>query len=274
MILRNIPSTGETLPIIGLGTWSTFDVTRPADHPPLEQVLQAVVQTAKGALIDSSPMYGRAEEVVGNLTQSCKLNEDFFYATKVWTTGKQEGIQQMESSLKKMRRQEMDLMQIHNLTDWKTHLTTLRDWKEQGKIRYLGVTHYTDSMHPELEKVIMTEKIDFVQFNYSITSRNAEKRLLPAAADKGVATLINRPLGEGTLFTMVRGKALPEWAKDYDIHSWTQFFLKFIASHPAVTCIIPATRKPTHAADNMQAGQGRLPDQTIREKMVTFIESL
>ncbi|MDJ1504289.1 aldo/keto reductase [Xanthocytophaga agilis] len=274
MILRNIPSTGETLPIIGLGTWSTFDVTRPAEHTPLEQVLQAVVQTTKGALIDSSPMYGRAEEVVGNLTQSSKLNEDFFYATKVWTTGKEEGIQQMESSLKKMQRKQMDLMQIHNLTDWKTHLTTLRDWKEQGKIRYLGITHYTDSMHSELEKVIMTEKIDFVQFNYSITSRNAEKRLLAAAADKGVATLINRPLGEGALFTMVRGKALPEWAKDYDIHSWTQFFLKFIASHPAVTCIIPATRKPAHAADNMQAGQGKLPDQTIREKMVTFIESL
>jgi len=165
-------------------------------------------------------------------------------------------------------------MQIHNLVDWKTHLATLRQWKEEGKVRYIGITHYMDSMHEDLEKIIRSEPVDFVQFNYSITSRNAEKRLLPAAADHGVATLVNRPFGEGSLFARVKGKNLPAWTKDQGIDNWASFFLKFIISHPAVTCVIPGTGNPDHVVDNMKAGQGSLPDDAIRERMAAFVKNL
>lgn len=273
MLNRIIPSTGESLPAIGLGTWQTFDVSGSLSYPRLTEVLNSLHHHG-GTLIDSSPMYGRSEKVIGDLTSELSIRDKFFYATKVWTTGRDQGISQMESSMQKMQRDAMDLMQIHNLTDWKTHLPVLRNWKEQGKIRYIGITHYTDSMHGALEEVFTKEQIDFVQFNYSIESTHAEKRLLDAAAAHGVATIINRPFGEGRLFRRVKGRALPGWAAESGMESWSAFFLKFILSHPAVTCIIPATSDPQHADDNFSAGQGHLPDAALRKKMQGYISDL
>ena len=272
MIKRIIPSSGEELPVIGLGTWQTFDVADKS-YPVLKNVL-TTLHTAGGRLIDSSPMYGKAEKVIGDITSGMEIADDFFYATKVWTTGLQQGVAQMESSMQKMKRKRMDLIQVHNLSDWKTYLPHLRKWKETGKIRYTGITHYKDSSHDELERIIRSEKPDFVQFNYSITSRNAEKRLLDAAADAGVATLINRPFGEGALFKKVKGKSLPVWAPEYDIESWSAFFLKYIIAHPAVTCVIPATANPEHALDNVKAGTGRLPDEVAKKKMIEYLNKL
>jgi len=273
MLKRKIPSTSEELPVLGLGTWSTFDVVDKSSMEPLNQVLQ-IMKNAGGKLIDSSPMYGNSEKVIGELTADPKWNNYFFYATKVWTTGKQEGIRQMEASFQKMKRSTMDLMQIHNLTDWKTQLQTLKAWKSEGKIRYIGVTHYIDSAHEDLESILKSEDgLDFVQFNYSIFSRNAEKRLLKVAADRGVATLINRPLGNGYAFTYVRNKHLPSWADEYSIKTWSQFFLLYIISHPAVTVVIPATANPVHASENFTIAAAEIPDQAFREKMVVFIEN-
>ncbi|MGV3560400.1 aldo/keto reductase [Larkinella arboricola] len=272
MLNRPIPSSKEKLPIVGIGTWQTFDVSGKTEQEPLLQALKAVHQ-AGGRLIDSSPMYGRSEEVVGTLTAGSGIQNEFFYATKVWTRGREAGIQQMDDSMRKMKRPTMDLMQIHNLLDWKTHLETLKAWKAAGKIRYIGITHYTDSMHDDLVDIFTKYPIDFVQFNYSILSRNAEKKLLPAAQDKGVATIINQPFAEGRLFSLVKGKELPAWAKENGINSWAQFFLKFLIGHPAVTCVIPGTSNPRHAADNMLAGHGRQPNSALREKMAALIRS-
>jgi diketogulonate reductase-like aldo/keto reductase len=273
MLQRIIPSSGEALPVIGIGTWQTFDVNDAASFPALENVLTAL-HDAGGSLIDSSPMYGNAEQVIGDISSSLETAEDFFYATKVWTTGLQEGIREMEASFRKMKRTKMDLMQIHNLLDWKTHLPQLRRMKEQGKIRYIGITHYTDESHDELEKVLRSEKIDFVQFNYSINARHAEKRLLDVAADLGVATIINRPFGQGNLFGLVKGKPLPAWAADLGITNWAAYFLKYILANNAVTCVIPATSNPHHAAEFVQAGLGNLPDEPMKEKMLAYLEAL
>ena len=271
---RILSSAAEMLPVVGLGTWIQFDVgASESEREPLGKVLQRMVEKG-GSLIDSSPMYGHAEEVVGDLTTGLALADKFFYATKVWISGEQEGIAQMESSLRKMRRTKMDLMQIHNLLDWEVHLKTLRKWKEEGKIRYIGITHYTVAAHEQLEKIIKTEKIDFVQFNYSIRVRNAETSLLKAAQDKGVSVIINEPFEKGSLFSAVKDKALPYWAAEYDIDSWAQFFLKYILSHPAVTCVIPGTSNPVHLVDNMGAGYGKMPDAAGRKKMVEFMDKL
>lgn len=271
MIHRPIPSTGELIPAIGFGTWKVFDVSPDTQHPGLEQVLHTL-HDASATLIDSSPMYGHAEEVTGNLMASTGLADKFFYATKVWTEGRAAGIAQMENSFRKLKRPVIDLMQIHNLVDWKTHIDTLKAWKAEGRIRYLGITHYTDTMHDELADIISTVPVDFVQFNYSLLHRAAEKRLLPAAAGHGVATLINRPFGQGQHFNMVSGKAVPGWLQEFNIHTWSQFFLKFILAHPAVTCVIPATARPQHAADNLQSAVGAMPDDTAREKMAALID--
>jgi diketogulonate reductase-like aldo/keto reductase len=270
MITRTIPSSGELLPITGLGTWQSFDVANATEHSNLEHVLTEM-HTLGGRLIDSSPMYGKSEMAIGDLTTGMPIKDDFFYATKVWTNGRDAGIRQMEDSMEKMNRTTMDLMQIHNLTDWKTHLPVLRDWKAEGKIKYIGITHYTDSMHEELEKIFTKEKIDFVQFNYSIDSRHAEKRLLAAARANGIATLINRPFGEGKLFNKIKGKEIPSFANEFGIKNWSAYFLKFIMSHPAVTCVIPATSNPGHAKDNFEAGSGALPDETLRAKMAAYL---
>lgn len=265
MIQRIIPSSGEKMPVIGLGTWKTFDTHDKSRYPDLKAVLDQMHQY-QAELIDTSPMYGNAEKAIGDISSGMAAGSSFFYATKVWTTGETAGIRQMENSMRLMGRESIDLMQVHNLTDWKTHLHTLQHWKETGKIKYIGVTHYTDSMHEELERIIKAERIDFVQFNYSIDSRNAEKRLLSAAADNGVATIINRPFGEGGLFKKVRGRILPAWAAEHGIENWSSFFLKYILSHPAVTCVIPATSDPLHAAENFRAGTAAV-DTKLREKM-------
>jgi len=273
MILqRSIPSTGEKIPAVGLGSWQQFDVgTGAAERNPLKAVLQEMEKLG-GKMIDSSPMYGRSEQVIGELSTELKLNDRFFLATKVWTTGKQEGITQMNDSMRKMGRKKMDLMQVHNLQDWQTHLKTLKEWKEEGKVRYIGVTHYTDSAHSRLEQIVKTGNIDFVQFNYSIRSRNAEKSLLNAAKDSGVAVIINEPFDQGGLFRAVKGKQLPDWAKEYDVHSWAQYFLKYIISNPAVTCVIPGTSDVKHLTDNLGAGLGKLPDENGRKKMLEWLD--
>jgi diketogulonate reductase-like aldo/keto reductase len=273
MLKRKIPSSGELLPAIGLGTWQTFDVgNAAAEREPLKEVLKTLID--KGAtVVDSSPMYGSSEKVVGDLSTELNLNAKLFIATKVWTNGKDEGIAQMNRSFNLLQRKKVDLMQIHNLVDWQIHLKTLRDWKEQGRIRYLGITHYTESAYSKIEDILKNNPIDFLQINYSMLSRTAEERLFPLAKEKGVAIIINQPFEEGALFQRVKGKALPAWASEFDCNSWGQFFLKFILSNSAVTCVIPGTSKPHHMADNAGAGFGKLPDENQRQQMLRFIDS-
>ena len=272
MITRKT-STGEAIPVVGLGTWQTFDVgNQPDALNPLKEVLQTLIDKG-GKVVDSSPMYGRSEKVVGDLSTELNLHKKLFIATKVWTSGKDQGIKQMNESFHLLKRSQIDLMQIHNLEDWQTHLKTLRDWKDQQKVRYIGITHYTESAYSSIESILKNHPIDFLQINYNLASRKAEERLLPLAQEKKVSVLINRPFEEGALFNRVKGKELPAWAKEFDCNSWGQFFLKFILSHPAVTCVIPGTSKPHHMADNAMAGIGRFPDKTHRSKMVELLGS-
>jgi diketogulonate reductase-like aldo/keto reductase len=272
-IRKTIPSTGERLSVIGLGTSRTFNVnSTTAANSPLLEVMQAFFDNG-GQLIDSSPMYGSAEAVTGALLERISNKQNLFTATKVWTSGKHEGIDQMEQSMRRLGVDKIDLMQIHNLLDWQTHIETLLEWKAEGKIRYIGITTSHGRYHDELEEILQQLPLDFVQFSYNILDRNIEKRLLPIAAEKGIATLINRPYQRGGLFRKVRGKSLPEWASEFDCASWGQFFLKFIVSHPDVTCVIPATSKLKHMVDNMAAGYGRLPDEATRRRMIKTIES-
>jgi diketogulonate reductase-like aldo/keto reductase len=268
LLRRPIPGSGETIPAVGLGTYRVFDVGRSeAERAPLLDVLRALVEGG-GSVVDSSPMYGRAEEVLGDLAARSGIRDALFLATKVWTTGREEGARQMERSLDRMQAGgRMDLMQVHNLVDWRSHLATLRQWKNDGRIRYLGVTHYTEGAYNALEKVIQTEILDFVQINYSLIEREAERRILPLAADRGVAVLVNRPYAQGGLFRRVRGRDLPPWVAELGIASWGQFFLKWILAHPAVTCAIPATSQVRHLVDNLDAGRGPLPDAAQRERM-------
>ena len=273
MMQRPIPRTGESLPVIGLGTWQTFDVgPTAAEREPLRQVLAEFAKLG-GTVVDSSPMYGRSESVVGDLAAAMNAHKMLFLATKVWTSGREEGIRQMEESLAKLRASRIDLMQVHNLVDYRTHLATLRRWKEQGRVRYIGVTHYTESAYDDLSKVIQSEELDFVQLNYSVAERAAERRLLPLAAERRLAVLVNRPFAAGGLFRKVSSHPLPIWAAEIDCTSWAQLFLKFVISHPAVTCAIPATRKVEHLRDNMRAGFGRLPDAKMRERIARSIVS-
>ncbi len=271
---RAIPGTGEPIPAVGLGTWQTFDVGESeGERAPLRLVLRRFVELG-GTVVDSSPMYGESETVVGELAEETGVHDKLFLATKVWTTGRHAGVRQMETSMQRLRTEKLDLMQVHNLVDWNTHLATLRGWKAQGRVRYLGVTHYTESAYDDLERVMRAERPDFVQFNYSIVSRGAERRLLPLARELGIAVLVNRPFEKAGLFSKVRDKPLPAWAAEFDCASWAQFFLKFILSHPAVTCAIPATSKVKHLEDNMQAGIGRLPDAATRERMAQHVRAL
>ena len=268
---RPIPSSGEKIPVVGLGTWQTFDVGSSAsERDPLKEVLKILVEHG-GSVIDSSPMYGRSEKVVGELTTELNLKGNIFEATKVWTSGENSGIRQMDQSFDLMRVNKMDLMQIHNLLDWKTHLRTLRKWKEQGKIRYIGITHYHRSGYSQMERIMKSEDLDFIQINYNLAVREAADRILPLAQDRGIAVLINRPYEGGSLFRNTKSKALPAWADEFGAESWGQFFLKFILSHPAVTCVIPGTSKAKHMLDNVQAGMGALPTPKLREKMVSAI---
>ena len=263
-LLRKIPASGEEVPLIGLGTSRTFEVgTSAAERTPLSEVLEGFF--ASGArLIDTSPMYGSAEAVLGEL-MTPDMHRRAFLATKVWTRGARSGIEQMTHSAQVLQSARLDLIQVHNLLDLDTHLKTLHEWQESGRVRYIGVTHYTVSAHAELARVLAREQLDFVQFNYSPVTRDAEKELLPLAAERGVAVLVNRPFEDGALFQAVRGKPLPAWAAELDAASWGQLALKCIAAHPAVTCIIPATGKLAHLQDNLAAGRGRLPGARQRE---------
>ena len=274
MLARAIPSSGEKLPVIGLGTWQTFDVgSSQAERAPLAQVLSSLVQLG-GRAVDSSPMYGRSEEVIGDLAGKLHLEGKLFLATKVWTRGREAGIQSMERSFVRLKTKRIDLMQVHNLVDVTTQLQTMREWKGQGRFRYIGVTHYNESAFPEVENVLRSEKLDFLQINYSLSEPDAERRVLPLAQERGVAVMINRPFGGGDVFSRLRSKPLPDWVAEFDCHSWAQFLLKWIIAHPAVTCTIPATNNPEHMQDNVAAGVGRLPDQKMRQRMVDYVASL
>ncbi|HEX9143164.1 MAG TPA: aldo/keto reductase [Candidatus Binatia bacterium] len=271
LLKRRIPRTGELLPVIGLGTWQTFDVPgQKSARAPLKEVLREFARLG-GSVIDSSPMYGNSESVAGDLAAELGIRNRLFLATKVWTRGREQGIQQMEESFRRLRAQQIDLMQVHNLVDWRTHLVTLQRWKDQNRIRYIGITHYTASAYDELASVLESQDLDFVQLNYSIAERDAERRLLPLALDRQIGVLVNRPFAEGALFRKVRGKPLPAWAKQIGCATWSQFFLKFIVSHPAVTSVIPATSKVEHLLDNMQGGIGSLPDTDTRERMARYV---
>jgi aryl-alcohol dehydrogenase-like predicted oxidoreductase len=274
MLERPIPRSGEMLPVIGLGTYVAFDVPSSSPLlPALGQVLQRFTDLG-GSVVDSSPMYGNAEAVIGHLVADHHLRPALFLATKVWTRGRDAGIHQMEQSLARLRTDRIDLMQVHNLVDLKTQTATIEAWQKQGRIRYSGITHYDASAYPELEKLVATRRYDFVQFNYSLAERDAEQRLLPLAQETGTAVIINRPFAQGELFAKTKGRPLPSWAAEFDCTSWAQFFLKYIVSNPAVTCAIPATRNPKHLNDNMAAGSDKLPDAAMRKRMVKYWESL
>jgi len=268
MNTRNIPSTREPIPIIGLGTWQTFDVSL---TPPTRQRLTTVLARyaeAGGRLIDSSPMYGRAEAVAGELIDALPKP---FVATKVWTRGRERGIAEMQRSAELLRTPVIDLMQIHNLLDWRTHLATLRAWKDEGKIRYIGITHYHTGAFDDLEAIMRGEALDFVQLPMSVELPDAEERLLPLAQSRGIAVLVNRPFEGGSLFADVQRKPLPQWAREFDSESWSELFLRWIVSHPAVTCVIPATGNPDHAAQNLRAGEGRMLTGGERAKLRAYL---
>jgi aryl-alcohol dehydrogenase-like predicted oxidoreductase len=274
ILIRAIPSSGEKIPVVGVGTWQTFDVDlQPDSEKQLSDVLSLFVKLG-GRIVDSSPMYGRSEQVIGTLATKLELHDKLFFATKVWTRGKDAGIESMERSFTRLQTKRIDLMQVHNLADVDTQLATIRDWKAQGRIRYVGVTHYESGGYAAVEKILRREKLDFLQINYSIMEREAEERLLPLAQERGIGLVINRPFGGGDLFRRVRAKPLPNWAKEFDCQSWAQFFLKWIIAHPAVTCVIPATNDPRHLEDNMGAGKGRLPDEKARQRMIQFLGTL
>jgi diketogulonate reductase-like aldo/keto reductase len=274
MQARRIPASGEMLPVIGLGTWQTFDVgADAAARAPRQEVLKTLFD-AGARVVDSSPMYGTSEAVVGDLCAALDICAPLFLATKVWTQGHDEGARQMQRSIERMRAAKLDLLQVHNLVDVETHTKTLQDWKAEQRIRYLGITHYTASAHAAVERWVRTRQYDFVQINYSLDEPHAADRLLPLARDLGVAVMVNRPFASGGMFRQVRGKPLPAWATELGIASWAQYFLKWIVSHPAVTCVIPATSKPAHMLDNVGAGFGPLPDEAGRRRMAKHYDAL
>ncbi len=273
MRTRAIPPTGEELPVIGLGTYDVFDVAGTSAELAARRDIVDQLVAAGGSVVDTSPMYNRSERVIGDLVAAGVERERLFLATKVWTDGEAEGARQMRRSAELMRTDVIDLMQVHNLRDTAVHMGTIRAEQEAGRIRFNGLTHYTAGAHDALEQAMRRHRPDFIQINYSLGEREADARLLPLAADMGIAVIVNRPYQAGRLFRAVRGRELPGWAQAFAA-SWGQFFLKFIVSHPAVTCAIPATSKPEHMADNQQAGSGPLPDAATRRRMIDFFEAL
>jgi diketogulonate reductase-like aldo/keto reductase len=273
MISRPIPSSGESLPVIGLGTYSVFDVDSTPGQIATRREIVDLLVGAGGSVIDTSPMYNRSEKIIGDIIASGAPRDPMFIATKVWTDGRDAGVEQMALSARLMNTDVIDLMQVHNLRDTAVHMRSIRELQEQGKIRFSGLTHYRASAHDALEQEMREYRPQFLQINYSLGEREADQRLLPAAKDLGVGVIINRPYQAGGLFRAVQGRDLPGWASEFAA-SWGQFFLKFIISHPAVTCVIPATSKPHHMRDNLEAGFGELPDAAMRERMVAFIREL
>ena len=273
MIRRLIPAGDERLPVVGLGTYMVFDVdSTPAEMAKRREIVELLLGEG-GSVIDTSPMYNRSEAVIGDIIESGLPRDPMFIATKVWIDGRDAGIEQMRRSAELMNTEVIDLMQVHNLRDTRTHMKTIQEWQEQGRIRYNGLTHYRASALDALEAEVRKYRPQFVQINYSLGERAADTRFLPLAQDMGVAVLINRPFQAGALFSAVRGMELPDWAREFAA-TWGQFFLKFIISHPAGTCVIPATSKPHHMRDNLEAGFGRLPDAPTRQRMIDFIEAL
>jgi diketogulonate reductase-like aldo/keto reductase len=271
LLMKDSSSKDLALPRIGLGTWQTFDVgSDAAAQAPLREVLKLL----DGNVVDSSPMYGSSESVAGDLIAELGVRKKLFVATKVWTSGRAEGLRQMETSFKRLRVDVMDLMQIHNLVDAGTHTKTLRDMKAKGRVKHVGITHYTSSAYADVERWLGTGQYDFLQINYSLGERESENRVLPLAKDKGVKVIINRPFAEGALFRRTKGKPLPPWAAELGIASWAQYFLKWIVSHPAVTCAIPGTARPDHMKDNLAAGQGPIPSAAQRKQMADYFEAL
>jgi len=274
MLKRRIPSSGEQIPVIGMGSSNTFDVAdSAAATDPLRDVLRALVEGG-GTVIDTSPMYGRSETVLGDLIADLGLRPRLWLATKVWTRGREAGAAQIAESMRRLRTDRLELLQIHNLLDWREHLPTLRSLERAGKVRYSGITHYRADAHAELERVLTEERFDFLQVNYSLAERAADARLLPFCRDKGIAVMANRPFADGEMFARVRGKPLPPWAAEFGCSSWAQFFLKYVVSHPAVTCVIPATAKPANMRDNCAAGVGPLPDDKQRARMREYWDAL
>jgi aryl-alcohol dehydrogenase-like predicted oxidoreductase len=271
---RPIPSSGEMIPVVGLGTARTFNVGSSEEElAPLREVMKAFVEMG-GTVLDTAYAYGNSERVSGDLAKDLGVTDKLFMATKVTAEGREQGIEQMETSMRLLDRSVIDLMQVHNLRDWRTQLATVREWKAEGRFRYIGITTSRNSQFDDFAAVMEKEDLDFVQLNYSLGSRLAEERLLPLAADRGMAVLVNLPYRRGRLFQAVEGRQLPEWAAEFDAESWGQFFLKFILGHPAATCPIPATSKAKHVRDNMGAAYGRLPDEAMRKRMVQWFESL
>lgn len=269
-----IPSSGERIPRIGLGTWRVFDV---GDDRGQRTELSAALGVLVGAgkcMVDTSPMYGTSESVLGDLMSEARARDDLFLATKVWTSGREQGIRQMRQSMARLRSEKLDLMQIHNLVDWRTHVRTLREWKDEGTIRYLGLTHYQASAHGELMRIVRSERVDFLQLNLSLEEPQAAQEMLAFCRDQGVAFIANRPFGGGGAFGRVRGRMLPPWAAEYDIASWAQFMLKWVLSHEEVTAAIPGTSDPRHMADNLGAARGGMPDAAGRRRMSEHWRSL
>ena len=268
MLKRVIPSSGEEMPVIGLGTSRVFDIERSKNELNVREKILDIFYENGGRLIDTSPMYGMSEEIIGITAKKYIEKNRFFLATKVWTEGRENGMRQIEESFQKMRTDKISLIQVHNLLDWKTQIKTLRSLKDEGRINYIGITHYKSNAFDEMIKIMKAEKVDFAQFNYSMGEREAEQKILPFCKDNGIATLINRPFMRGRLFREAQEKKLPSWVSDYDIDSWGQFFLKYIISHDAVTNIIPATSKPKNMLDNAKAGMGRMLGKKAKKRML------
>jgi aryl-alcohol dehydrogenase-like predicted oxidoreductase len=276
LIQKKIPSSGENIPIIGIGTARRYeDVKNDADKVPLRETIRQF-QSLGGKVIDSSPSYGTAEAVVGELVEGLKVRDSLFLATKVSLRrdGREEGIKQIEESFKRYRTDKIDLIAVHNLRDTDTQLALLREMKQAGRIRYVGITTSFPKQYGEFEQVMKKETLDFIQVDYALDNRETDKRLIPLAGDRGMAVMINLPFGRGRLFNAVQGKSLPEWAKEFDCQSWAQFFLKYLVSHPAVTCAIPGMAQAKYVVDNLGAARGRLPDAATRRKMEQFIDGV
>ncbi len=273
IIARSIPSTNELIPVVGIGSWRTFNVINQASRLTNMQAVLAKFYELGGRVVDSSPMYGSSEAVIGKLAKNLSIENDLWVSTKIWTNGKQSGIEQINTS-NKLLHHRVQVHHIHNLRDLAIHFASLKALKEKGELKYIGVTHYVNGMHNALEKAINQYPLDFIQVNYNIGNIHAANRLLSVAADKGVAVIVNRPFQEGALFNGMSSKPLPTWSSDYGIQHWAQFFLKYIISHPAVTCVIPATTQVNHVTQNMQAGTGLLPDTSARDKMLNYYQSI
>jgi aryl-alcohol dehydrogenase-like predicted oxidoreductase len=274
LIQREIPATGERLPIIGIGTARRYEaVTTEAERAPLREVLRQFKEMG-GRVIDTAPSYGTAEVVVGDLVAELKIRESLFIATKLGAHGREAGVEQLELSFKHLRTPKIDLIAVHNLQDTQTQLRTLRQWKQAGRIRYVGITTSFERQHPEFEQTMKAEALDFIQVDYALDNRKADQRILPLAADRGMGVMVNLPFGRGRLFKAVQGRSLPPWAREFDCSSWAQFFLKYIVSHPAVTCTVPGSAKSDYLVDNLGAARGRLPDAAMRRRMEGFIDGL